>query len=81
MNAVETTIDVAVRRARADAARSCSPIIAALAAGAGAELVARAQLAREVLEVRAERWAGLAPEKRSIELKHRAAGAIAARRS
>ena len=55
MSAEETTIEIAVRRARMDAARGSSAIVAAMAAGAGAELVAQQQLAREVLAMRLQR--------------------------
>lgn len=53
----DATLELALRRARmraaaADPQRSSSDVVAALAAGVGAELVARQNLAREVLAVR-----------------------------
>jgi len=51
----DATIDVAVRKARAaavtDPARTVSTTIAAMAAGAGAELVARQHRAKEALGI------------------------------
>lgn len=56
----DETIEIVVRQARmeaakADPARSASGIVAALAAGMGAELVARQHRAREALTMRIEK--------------------------
>ena len=58
----DPNIELAARRARLDAARAdpsrtTIAAIAAMAAGAGAELVARRQRALEILECRIERSA------------------------
>lgn len=60
---LDPNIEIAVRKAamraaRADAARTTTEAVAAMAAGAGAELVARQQRARDVLATRLEKTKG-----------------------
>lgn len=76
----DPNVELAVRRARmraakADPARSSIDAVAAMAAGAGAEIVAKTQRAREALAARMERWDAMTPEQQRATV----AGRIAAR--